>query len=342
MENTKVSLVTGGSGFIGSFIARHLISIGHQVIIFDVNPPDSFYNTSENLRYFQGDVYYPEMLESAYQKYKPRYIFDCAGVLGTHELISQTTKAIGVNITGAVNVLNLCKKYNISLFHPTKPMFSHDWENSYTITKHTAEKFCLMYKEIYDMDITVLRWMNATGPGQHLFPVRKAIPYFIICALLDKPIQIYGTGRQTVDIIDVRDVAKIAVELTLESSSLSSKFLNPVIEVGSGKAICVYDVAKMILNIIKNDFNHKTTSEIEFLPMRMGEKLDTKIVADCDDLSKVYKILRGDDFDIEKTLLPIRETLLDSIQYYMSLPKSDLISALKFFSREGKYDTSSR
>ena len=61
---------------------------------------------------------------------------------------------------------------------------------TYTISKTTAENFVRMFKEVYKMDVTILRWMNASGPRQHLFPVRKFVPLVICQALLNKDIQI--------------------------------------------------------------------------------------------------------------------------------------------------------
>ena len=143
-------------------------------------------------------------------------VYDCAGVLGTHELVFQTERAIDINIKGAFNVIQSCLDYNVKrVFHPTKPIFKSNWENTYTISKITAENFVRMFKEVYKMDVTILRWMNASGPRQHIYPVRKFIPIVICQAILNEDIEIYGTGNQTVDIIDVRDIANIAINIRI-------------------------------------------------------------------------------------------------------------------------------
>ena len=90
------------------------------------------------------------------------------------------------------------------------------------------------------MDITIPRWMNASGPRQHLFPVRKFVPLVICQALMNRDIQIYGTGKQTVDIIDVRDIAKIAIKAVRSGLGKSKE----VLDVGSGNAISCNDLAK--------------------------------------------------------------------------------------------------
>lgn len=299
-------VVPGGSGFIGSFIALKLAEEGHEVIIFDIARPE--FRLPENIEYFEGDIRYVEMLEKVVPG--SNEVYDCAGVLGTHELISQTTRAIDTNIHGAVNVLDVCRRYNVQrIFHPTKPKFATDWENTYTITKFTAEKFCLMYKETYKMNIAILRWTNATGPRQHLYPIRKAVPLMIALALRDLPLEVYGSGNQTVDIIDVRDVAKIAIRATREYAS-------GILEVGAGIAITVNKLAQDIIDIVGSK------SEIHHVPMRMGEKEDTKIVADTKALYEQFP-------DVNFT--PYRQTLEDCVDYYKSLNRAEIDKAIDHF-----------
>ena len=111
-------------------------------------------------------------------------------------------------------------------------------------------------------------------------------------ALLDKDIEIYGNGNQTVDIIDVRDIAKIAVKSTRMGIG---KDLSQVYDVGSGHVISCNDVAKYVLKKINSK------SKIVHLPMRIGEAPDTKIAAKTHNelLNKIdYKL----EFSYEDTM----------------------------------------
>jgi len=299
-------VVLGGSGFIGGFIALKLAEEGNGVIIFDIARPD--FLCPKNIEYFEGDTRYVEMLEMVIPGADE--VYDCSGVLGTHELIFQNTRAIDTNIHGAVNVLDVCKRYNIPrIFHPTKPKFATDWENTYTITKFTAEKFCLMYKETYNMNITLLRWMNATGPRQHLYPIRKAIPLMIALALRNLPLEIYGNGNQSVDIVDVRDITKIAIKATRADT-------NGIIEVGRGVAITVNKLARDIIDMVGSK------SEIRHIPMRMGEKENTKIVADTKPLFEQFPDIK---------FIPWEQTLSDCIAYYRNLDPLEIDKAIDHF-----------
>ena len=305
-------LITGGSGFIGSHIVDQLSKDKkNEIIIFDIVRPD--FEISENVKYIDGDICYKTSIDASIKDCEE--VYDCAGVLGTSELVFQTERAIDTNIKGAFNVIQSCLDYNVKkVFHPTKPYFQSYWENTYTISKITAENFARMYKKVYNMDITILRWLNASGPRQHLYPVRKFIPLAICNALLGENIEIYGTGNQTVDIIDVRDIANIAI-LSTRSGTIGKE--DRVYDVGTGVAVSCNDVAKKIIEITKSK------SKIKHIPMRVGEPLDTKIVANNhNELFSKLKI---------KLQYNYEQTLSDCVKYMKTLDKKELVKANKFF-----------
>ena len=306
-------LVTGGSGFIGSHIIEKLSKDKtNEILIFDIAKPDISH--PKNVKYIDGDICYKTSIDKHIKNCEE--VYDCAGVLGTHELVFQTERAIDTNIKGAFNVIQSCLDFNVKrVFHPTKPFFKNHWENTYTISKITAENFVRMYKNVYDMDVTILRWMNASGPRQHLYPVRKFIPIAICQALLNKNIEVYGTGKQTVDIIDVRDIADIAINSTRKGMGKVDK----IYDVGSGHAVSCNEVAELIIKKVKSK------SKIKHLPMRVGEALDTKIVA------KTHNEL------LEKLNMKLQysfEDTIDScIKYMKSLDKNFLEKAYEFFEK---------
>ncbi len=305
-------LVTGGSGFIGSHIVEELSKDKNcEIIIFDIVKPDMEH--SSNVKYVDGDICYKTSIDKAIDGCEE--VYDCAGVLGTHELVFQTERAIDTNIKGAFNVIQSCLDYNVKrVFHPTKPIFKNYWENTYTISKITAENFVRMFREVYKMDVTVLRWMNASGPRQHIFPVRKFIPIIITQAILDKDIEIYGSGNQTVDIIDVRDIAKIAIKSTRASIGKNS---NEVYDVGSGHAISCNEVAKYVLKKINSK------SKITYLPMRIGETPDTKIAAKSHN-----ELLQKINYKLQYSF---EDTINNCIDYMRGLDIDYLKKAYNFF-----------
>jgi UDP-glucose 4-epimerase len=306
-------VVTGGSGFIGSYIVDELSKDKkNKIYIFDIVKPD--FNVRDNVKYIDGDICYKTSIDKATEGASELY--DCAGVLGTHELVFQTERAIDTNIKGAFNIIQSCIDNKVKrIFHPTKPYFKTHWENTYTISKITAENFCRMFREVYNMDITILRWMNASGPRQHLFPVRKFVPLVICQALLNKDIQIYGTGKQTVDIIDVRDIAKIAIKAVRSGLGKSKE----VLDVGSGQAISCNDLAKKIVKMTTSK------SKIIHVPMRIGEAVDTNIVAKTHE--RLFKQLEY------KTEYTLDDTIQNCIDYTKSLGEEYLLKAFNFYKK---------
>ncbi len=298
-------IVTGGSGFIGRAFVGRLALEGHEVVVLDVTKPE--YQLLHNVRFVEGDVRYKENLVPVFRT--ANEVYDCAGVLGTHELLIDNQKAVETNIKGAINVLEVARDCGVQrVFHPTKP---NDWLNTYSITKYAAERFCFMYQHEFGLPVTVLRWFNAYGPGQHLYPVRKAVPYFIVMALRNLPIEVFGDGQQTVDMIYVDDIAKIAIDATRKFAGRIDK----VFDVGSG-------VAKTVLELVE-DIKRLTgsNSEVVCLPMRRGEPTRSKIVARVEDLREHMEIEFSD----------YEAGLTETIDYYRTIPNWDVKKALEYF-----------
>ena len=303
-------VVTGGSGFIGSYIALELAKDpDSEVVILDHVPPDSDWPMPENARYEDGDIRYFGEVSPVIAGAEE--VYDIAGVLGTSELLYCNARAIDTNIKGAVNVYEACKQHGVKrLFQPTKP---NDWLNTYSITKFAAEQFALMYGDNSQVKVCSLKWMNAYGPRQHAYPVRKLIPTFCLQAIHGRPITIYGDGSQTVDLINVEDVASIAVHATRNFAGIGK-----VVDVGSGEAVTVREVAEKIIAMVPN-----CKSEIANNPMRDGEPERSSIKADTaslvDDLGYSLDWLTDLDFGLRKT-----------VDYYRSMAPGAVSHAFRF------------
>ncbi|MBG9941035.1 NAD(P)-dependent oxidoreductase [Brevibacillus formosus] len=309
-------VVTGGSGFVGSFIVEELVKRGNEVVIVDLVPPN--YELPEEVKFNVGSTLYPETMRSAFAG--ATEVYDVAGVLGTEELMSDNGKAIDVNIKGTFNCLDLALVEGVKrFFYPTKP---NEWLNTYSITKIAGEKFCEMYRRAFGLDVTILRWFNAYGPRQHLYPVRKAVPLFIIQALYGLDIEVFGDGEQTVEMVYVEDMARIVVDATRSSLGMKA---GKVLDLGSGQVMTVNHLCKEIIRIVNAHFrpkNNPSPSQIRHLPMRMGEPMRTHIQAELADLRNHMHIPVFTDVEIG---------LIKTIEYYNNLPKVEVMRALQYF-----------
>lgn len=315
-------VVTGGSGFIGSYIVDRLAGEGHFVVIYDIARPMT--KLSKNTIFVQGDTKYREILDAVIDGAEE--VYDCAGLLGTSELNLMKTRAIETNILGTVNVLESCRVHRVKkIFHPTKPFpgindilhgrgYEGAWLNTYSVTKMAAEMFCLMYqKENPDMNITVLRWLNGYGGRQHLYPIRKMIPLFVVQALHNRDITVFGSGNQTVDLIYGEDIAKYAIQATRTLGRVPR-----IMDFGSGLPVSVKDIARYIIDLACSK------SKIVNLPMRSGEPKDTQIVADLVPLKTELGVQ-------ELELTPLEIGMRTTIEFYKKVPEDEVCKALEHY-----------
>jgi UDP-glucose 4-epimerase len=254
----RTVLVTGGSGFIGTHVVAELENRGYWPTIFDRH-------RSEQQHVFLGDVRDPVAVDEAVSQHDAT--IHLAGVLGTQETIENPQPAVETNITGSLNVFQACRRHRRKCVYIA--VGNHWMNNSYSITKTTAERFALMFNQEFGTDISVVRGLNAYGPGQKAGPVRKIIPNFIIPALKDEPLLIYGNGNQRMDMIYVADLAAILVN-AMETPWDS---LNPIIDGGTGYADRVRSIAETVMGRVGR-------GRIKYAPMRPGEPDESVVVAD--------------------------------------------------------------
>ena len=250
------TLVTGGTGFIGSHLVSELKKEGHDVTILT--------NSGE----ITDGVIFGDITDREFMlKLIPEYevVYHLAGVLGTSELLTRAYEASQINILGTINILDGALKNKTKIVEITKP---NCWLNTYSITKFAGESFAKMYKEQFGLPTVSIKWYNVYGPNQS-FHCQKAVPFFIRWALRNEDIEIWGEGDQTADFIHAVDAARatilIAKHAELEGST---------VDVGSGIQTKVIDLADMIIE------KAKSKSKIVHFPMRPGEDEHTLLGAD--------------------------------------------------------------
>lgn len=256
-------LVTGGSGFIGSYVVENLLAREKDVIILDIKK--SLFS-DERLRYKEGSITDETLVD--------RLVSECDGVihlgglLGTSETITQAKLMSQVNILGGLNILDACKTHNkkaVIISTGNYWMF-----NCYAITKRTMAKFALMYNEEFGTKIAVVRGMNAYGPRQKAVPIRKIMPNFVIPALKHLPLTLCGSGNQIADLIYVKDMAEILVRALF----MGHDIYDSVFEAGMGYDITVKEIAELVIKLTHSN------SVIQYANKRQGEELDAVIKAD--------------------------------------------------------------
>ena len=298
----KKALITGGSGFLGKAMTEYLVENDFAVYILDTKQ-------SKEKNHIQGDITNYDKVKSAVAGMD--VVFHLAGVLGTTELLNDNITAINVNIRGTVNVLEASLQENVStVFIPTKP---DRWLNTYTITKKAAEEFAQMYSQIKGMDVRILRWLNAYGPGQKAFPIRKAVPIMIIQALENKDVEIWGDGKQKIFLNYTKDLARNTVLYTIKQNIDSL-----VRDTGNIVEMTVDELVQMIVKL------SNSKSKIKHLPMRLGEYPSKQ-------LSMLAGPTAADILGVSTQTTPIEEGMNHTIQYYKQLSPQIRKDALEFY-----------
>lgn len=256
-------LVTGGSGFIGSYVVENLIGKGKRVVVLDIKEP---LIADEHVQHEEGSITDEPLVEDLVEACDG--VIHLGGLLGTSETIEQAKLMSRVNILGGLNVLDACKKYDKRAVIISTGNF---WMfNCYAITKRAMAKFALMYNEEFGTKIAVVRGLNAYGPRQKAMPIRKIMPNFVIPALKGIPLVLYGSGNQVADLIYVKDIAEILVRALF----MKHDVYDSVIEAGTGSDITVKQIAELVIKLALSD------SKIQYADKRKGEELDAVVKAD--------------------------------------------------------------
>jgi UDP-glucuronate decarboxylase len=226
--STKRILVTGGAGFLGSHLCARLLAEGSEVLCLDNYFTGSKQNiqplmSNPNFEFMRHDVTFP-----LYVEVDEIYNLACPAspIHYQHDPV-QTTKT---SVHGAINMLGLAKRTRAKIFQASTsevygdpsvhPQTEDYWGNvnpigfrsCYDEGKRCAETLFFDYRRQHDMSIKVARIFNTYGPHMHAQDGR-VVSNFIVQALQDEPITIYGDGQQTRSFCYVDDLIEGFVRL---------------------------------------------------------------------------------------------------------------------------------
>jgi UDP-glucose 4-epimerase len=276
MTTAPRTLVTGGTGFIGRNVIAELVARDRPAMSLDHRAkPDHVRRLMDaGAELIVGDIRDPAAVEAAAQ-YCEAGIIHLAGVLGTGETVTHPRDALDVNITGALNVLETARRLDVPVV--VICVGNHWMRNPYAISKRAAEELTNMAAVEWGIRALAVRALNAYGPDQAFRPVRKIIPTMVAGAVADHRITVYGTGEQRMDMIHVDDVAAGLVN-ALDLAVVLHQSDGTTLELGTGRAPTVLDIAQTIAGLVTEHQGHDV--DIECVPMRPGEELDSTVVAD--------------------------------------------------------------
>jgi UDP-glucose 4-epimerase len=258
-------LITGGLGFIGSNLAKTLVSLGAQVSVLDnlLSPYGGNIHNIDDIKdkieIIDGDVRDWSLIKNVVKN--KEFVFHLAAQVDQYTAMENPQLDLDINCKGTLNVLEGCRLLNkeakiifassrvvigepqyfpVDEKHPTNP------KNIYGIDKLLSEKYCLLYNEVYDLKTSILRLSNVYGPrGQLRYPNYGVLNLFIGYALSNRAIPIYSDGLQTRDYVFVEDVINALI-----LASENEKSVGQVFFVGSGVETKIIDMAKTVIDIV--------------------------------------------------------------------------------------------
>ena len=252
-------LVTGGAGFIGSHLVKHLVSDGHSVSVID----NLFRGRLSNLDRVQDKVHFVKLDILDYEDLRNNLqnvdgIFHQAALTSVPESYQKEDEYKKVNITGTENIFKIAKEFKIKVVYassssiygdinnaPITEDFEREPINPYGLTKLEDEYLAEKYSKS-GTRIIGLRYFNVYGLGQTL-DYAGVITKFLENISAGKPPIIYGDGSQVRDFIFVKDVAR--ANLSAMNSSIDHGFFN----VGTGIVISIKDLAYLMIKISGKD-----------------------------------------------------------------------------------------
>lgn len=254
----KTILVTGGAGFIGSHLCEFLLNKGHNVICLD----NFFTGRKENVEHLLDNPKFELMRHDITQPIflEVDQIYNLACPASPPHYQFNAVKTIKCSTIGMINVLGLAKRtgarvlhastsevYGDPLEHPQKETY---WGNvnpigirsCYDEGKRVAECLCMDYHRMNNVDIRIIRIFNTYGPNMDPADGR-VVSNFIMQALENKPITVYGDGKQTRSFQYVSDLVDVMYRMMEQDD-----FMGPV-NTGNPDEFTILELAEKVIEM---------------------------------------------------------------------------------------------
>ncbi len=273
----KRTLVTGGAGFLGSFLCEKLLDQGHEVIALDNFYTGSRKNISHLLDHpsfelIRHDIVEPILLEVD-------WIFNMACPASPIHYQYNPVKTVKTSVMGAINMLGLAKRvrarilqastsevYGDPEIHPQQESY---WgsvnpiglRSCYDEGKRVAETLMMDYHRQNQVDIKLVRIFNTYGPRMHVNDGR-VVSNFIVAALKEEPLEIFGDGEQTRSFCYVSDLIDVILKMMNKDD-----FIGPV-NIGNPGEFTIRELAEKILKLTGSGSKIQVSQERSDDPVR--------------------------------------------------------------------------
>jgi UDP-glucose 4-epimerase len=253
-------VVTGGAGFIGSHVAEAYLALGHEVLVVD-NLSTGFEGNIPNGARFARTSIRDDCVGDLLAEFRPEVVNHHAAQMDVRRSVADPIFDAEENILGSLNIIRACVDAGVRkvVYAGTggatygEPEHIPADENTlpnplsqYGVSKHTVEHYLYVYRRLYGLDYTVLRYPNVYGPRQNPHGEAGVIAIFTAKLLAGETPVIFGDGSKTRDYVFVGDVVSGNV-LALTRAS------GEVVNLGSGIETSDREVFDAVASAVGSD-----------------------------------------------------------------------------------------
>jgi UDP-glucose 4-epimerase len=274
-------LVTGGAGFIGSHVADLFLAKGFDVTVVD----DLFSGKRENLptgaRFHEMSVTSNEFARLVGEE-RFDVIAHLAGQMDVRKSVADPVADATINILGTLNLMEALKRaeantrvvftstggvlYGDLNTPPNVETYPKDPESPYAIAKLTIEYYLAYYGRVHNKDSVAVRLGNVYGPRQDPHGEAGVVAIFCGRILENRPLTVFGDGRQTRDYVYVADAARAVWLAATKSLPERGRLDERAFNIGTGAGTSVLEIARLLKDVAESNV------PIEFAPRRQGEQ----------------------------------------------------------------------
>ena len=256
-------LITGGAGFIGSYLAEKLFARGDQVVVFDnlsTGSASNLVGIKDKIKFEQGNILDKAAIDRLVSE--SDYVVHLAAALGVFNIVNKPLESLKTNLQGSEVVLEACDKYRkpvlvastseiygkndkVPLNEVDDRIIGHPLKSrwSYSEAKAVDESLAYFYYLENKLPIRIVRFFNTVGPRQ-VGHYGMVVPRFVSAALMNEPLAVYGSGDQIRCFCHVDDAVR-ALLLVMDSE----KAVGEVFNVGNNQQITIMELAKKVIEL---------------------------------------------------------------------------------------------
>lgn len=312
-------LVTGGAGFIGSHLCRRLVNEGHEVICVDNFFTGQKSNVYDLLDYKNFELVRHDIVQPLYAEVEQIYNLACPAAPIHYQF--NPIKTIKCSTVGMINILGLAKRTKARVLQASTsevygdalecPQTEGYWGNvnpigvrsCYDEGKRVAETLMMDYHRQHEVPIRIARIHNTYGPNMARLDGR-VVSGFILQALQNEPITVFGKGDQTRCFCYVSDMVEGLMRLMNSDESMP-------VNLGSEKEMTILELAQKVLEVTDSK------SELIFQPLPQDDPKRRR-----PNIERARSILGWE------TTIPLDEGLKKSVPYFQELldnPRTDSV-----------------